>query len=286
MTILAFGRVTPLSRDIGWLPGASTMITQLSRQPPITNTATTTTTPTTTAPTTTFIFPLAQFTDAGRALLNFVQRHPTQFAICSLVIAAGLATIIVPHAIGFGAAGIIIGEMLPPCLTVRCVADMHAGTPAAAWQAAIGNVVAGSLLATLQAMTTSGVLMGVGGGLIAVGVVGLVERVDWARGVQWAKSVDWSKGAQWEGWAQAARLDGQVRQQWGGTVEWAKSEGWKSVASVGKEGLKRVEEGVRSVDWKGAVSAGQEGLKRVDGVAKRIDWQRAGKAVGRRVSKL
>lgn len=62
----------------------------------------------------TFIFALAQFTQAGKDLLLYAQRHPALFALCSLTIAAGIVTIIVPLAIGFSSAGPITGEFPQP----------------------------------------------------------------------------------------------------------------------------------------------------------------------------
>lgn len=59
----------------------------------------------------TFKFGLDQFTDAGKALLKYAEQHPTEFGICCLGIAAGLVTIIVPLAMGFSAAGPVIGEL-------------------------------------------------------------------------------------------------------------------------------------------------------------------------------
>lgn len=117
---------------------------------------------------------------------------------------------------------------------------------AAAWQASIGNVVAGSLFATLQSMTMTGTLAAVGGGLIAVGTVGLAGGAEWARGVDWAKSVDWTKGEDWEMWAHAAGLDGSFIEQWGSSVELAAKEGWSSVESAGRDGWNRIKDTFRS----------------------------------------
>lgn len=58
----------------------------------------------------TFTLPLDQFTEAGKALLTYAQHHPTEFAVCSLVITAGVVTIVVPLGMGFGATGPVGGE--------------------------------------------------------------------------------------------------------------------------------------------------------------------------------
>lgn len=67
--------------------------------------------------TNTFVFALDQFTEAGRALLLYAEQHPVQFALFSLMIVAGLVTIIVPLAMGFSAAGPVAGELLCPYCT-------------------------------------------------------------------------------------------------------------------------------------------------------------------------
>lgn len=117
---------------------------------------------------------------------------------------------------------------------------------AAAWQASIGNVVAGSLFATLQSMTMTGTLAAVGGGLIAIGAVGLAGGAEWARGVDWAKSVDWTKGEDWEMWAHAAGLDGSFMKQWESSVELAAKEGWASVESAARDGWNKIGNAFRS----------------------------------------
>lgn len=138
---------------------------------------------------------------------------------------------------------------------------------AAAWQAWIGNVVAGSLFATLQSMTMSGVLVAMGGGLVAGSVAGLVGAVEWGKGVDWARSVDWTKGADWAQWAQAAGFVGGMVGQWARCVdlaevvkgtEWAGREGWRGTEWAAKEGWKRTEEGVKNIDWEGTA----KGLQR------------------------
>lgn len=117
---------------------------------------------------------------------------------------------------------------------------------AVAWQASIGNVVAGSLFATLQSMTMTGTLVTVGGVLIVVGTAGLAGAVEWARGVSWAKSVDWTKGEDWVTWAHVADLDGSILDQWGSSVELAAKEGWSAVEGVGKDGWNRIQQGFTS----------------------------------------
>lgn len=65
----------------------------------------------------TFVFSLDQFTAAGKALLAYAERHPARFALSSVAIAAGLVTIIVPLALGFGGVGPVAGEFLYPYCT-------------------------------------------------------------------------------------------------------------------------------------------------------------------------
>lgn len=88
---------------------------------------------------------------------------------------------------------------------------------AAAWQAAIGNVVAGSFFAILQSMTMTGTLIKVGGGLIAVGVVGLAGGTEWARRIHLAKNVHWANRDRWVKLVQVAGL------RLGGVEQWAKA---------------------------------------------------------------
>lgn len=81
------------------------------------------------------------------------------------VVTCGIAIVSAPliiGAVGFGAGGVV------------------AGSVAAAWQATIGNVVAGSLFATLQSV---GVLGLSGGAVAAVGVGGGVVGAATATGV-------------------------------------------------------------------------------------------------------
>lgn len=58
----------------------------------------------------TFTLPLDQFTEASMALLTYAQLRPTEFAVCSIAITAGVVTIVVPLAIGFAATGPVGGE--------------------------------------------------------------------------------------------------------------------------------------------------------------------------------
>lgn len=163
-----------------------------------------------------------------------------------------------------------------PSSVVNCYANEWGtvGTVAAAWQASIGNVVAGSLFATLQSMTMTGTLVVVGGGLIAVGAAGLAGGVEWARGVDWAKGVDWTNGEHWAQWAEAAGLSGIVMEQWTRSMELVCREGWK-----------RTEEGVRSVDWEGVAKgvewAGQEARKRTEEGIRSVDWEGVGEGIKR-----
>lgn len=70
-----------------------------------------------TVKTNTFYFILAQFTKVGQALLMFAKLHPALFGLFLVMIAAGLATIVVPVAYGFGASGPVAGEFLCPVYT-------------------------------------------------------------------------------------------------------------------------------------------------------------------------
>lgn len=54
---------------------------------------------------------LNQFDESGKALLTYAQQHPTTFGLSCLAITAGVVTIIVPLAIGLGAAGTVAGEL-------------------------------------------------------------------------------------------------------------------------------------------------------------------------------
>lgn len=130
------------------------------------------------------------------------------------------------------------------------------GTVAAAWMASIGNVVAGSLFATLQSMTMSGTLMDIGGGLIAAGVAGLAEAAEWGKGVQWAMGVDWTNGEDWARWLKEAGLEESMARQWEQTTEGAQ---WamKETEEGFKEGWKKTEEGINSFNWNG-VGQGME----------------------------
>lgn len=74
------------------------------------------------AETRSYKFPLNQFTAAGKALIMYAEHHPAEFAILSLVIVAGVVIIVVPIAIGFGAAGPVAGQLLYTCF-IGCYAD-------------------------------------------------------------------------------------------------------------------------------------------------------------------
>lgn len=65
----------------------------------------------------TFGFALDEFTAAGKALLAYAERHPAHFALSSFAIVAGLVTIIVPLALGFGGVAPLAGEFLYPYCT-------------------------------------------------------------------------------------------------------------------------------------------------------------------------
>lgn len=65
-------------------------------------------------------------------------------------------------------------------MTAYSDADRRApGSLAAAWQASIGSVAAGSLFAVIQTVTMTGVMGAIGGGLIGAGIVWSVATCDW-----------------------------------------------------------------------------------------------------------
>lgn len=169
------------------------------------------------------------------------------------------------------------------------------GSVAAAWMASIGNVVAGSLFATLQSMTMTGTLMAIGGGLIAVGVAGLAGAAEWGKGVEWATSVDWTKGGNWAQWVKEAGLEENMARQWKQITDGAQSAMKETEVGI-KEGWKKTKEGVNSVDWDGIGKKTEEGLKEgwkntEEGVkegwqkteegVKSIDWDGMGKDMER-----
>ena len=57
----------------------------------------------------TFEFAIDQLEQAGRDLLEFAQKNPVVFSLSVITIAAGVATIVVPIAVGFGPLGPIAG---------------------------------------------------------------------------------------------------------------------------------------------------------------------------------
>lgn len=139
-------------------------------------------------------FALEQLTEKGRNLLDYAKNHPEVFVISGVAIAGGVAIITIPLALGFWPAGVV------------------AGTAAAAWQASLGSVAAGSLFAMLQSLTMSGTLLAVGGCAIFGGSLALIaesgvmnrltqmakdtdwndvsgDKIDWLRGNEWAEQV-------------------------------------------------------------------------------------------------
>lgn len=60
---------------------------------------------------------------------------------------------------------------------------MDIGSIAAGWQAGIGDVVAGSLFATLQSLTMTGVLTSIGGWTIGAGVLRFLASWDWGSAI-------------------------------------------------------------------------------------------------------
>ncbi|KAI5839106.1 hypothetical protein DFP73DRAFT_587771 [Morchella snyderi] len=89
--------------------------------------------------------------EAWEELINYAKENPWKFAFACAGIALGIATIVMPIAIGFGAAGPILGSI------------------AAGWQSSIGSVVAGSAFAVIQSMAMTGAFTAIGGALIGIG---------------------------------------------------------------------------------------------------------------------
>ncbi|KAH8145966.1 uncharacterized protein LAJ45_10108 [Morchella importuna] len=89
--------------------------------------------------------------EAWEELIAYARENPWKFSLCCLGIGLGIATIVVPLAIGFGPAGPILGSI------------------AAGWQSGIGSVVAGSAFAVIQSMAMTGVFTAIGGTLIGIG---------------------------------------------------------------------------------------------------------------------
>lgn len=58
----------------------------------------------------TFDFPVARFSEAGKALLTLAIQHPTWFAVYSMMISTGIILIVIPRAIGFCTTGSTKGE--------------------------------------------------------------------------------------------------------------------------------------------------------------------------------
>lgn len=56
-----------------------------------------------------FTFELHQLTQPGKDLLAFAQKHPVLFGLLSVVIVAGIVTIVVPLTVGFGGTGVLAG---------------------------------------------------------------------------------------------------------------------------------------------------------------------------------
>jgi hypothetical protein len=115
-----------------------------------------------------------QITHTTHLLEAWIKAHKRELIIVGAMTAAGAiaAPIFIPlilNAVGFSSGGVV------------------AGTLAASWQAAIGNVVAGSLFAMLQSMAATGAIslvgvlasagLGMAGGLVVVSVKKLGEGV-------------------------------------------------------------------------------------------------------------
>lgn len=104
---------------------------------------------------------------------------------CFLLV-SGALVIVVPVAIGFGPAGPIAGMLLLQAQKKKKKekknshdAKSEIGSIAAGWQAGIGNVVAGSVFATLQSLTMTGVLTSIGGWMIGAGVLSFFASLNW-----------------------------------------------------------------------------------------------------------
>lgn len=52
-----------------------------------------------------YTFSLNQLSQSGKDLIAYAQKDPASFGVCSILITAGLVTIIVPLAMGFTATG-------------------------------------------------------------------------------------------------------------------------------------------------------------------------------------
>lgn len=69
----------------------------------------------------------------------------------------------------------------PPEVVLFPHSSLLVGSAAAAWQASIGSVVAGSLFAVLQSLTMTGVLYWIGGVMIFVGLIIPVIAHYWSK---------------------------------------------------------------------------------------------------------
>lgn len=56
-------------------------------------------------------FSLNPFTEVSKALSSHAAQHPTKFFLCSAMVGAGFAIIVVPRALGFGKVGPRRGEL-------------------------------------------------------------------------------------------------------------------------------------------------------------------------------
>lgn len=57
----------------------------------------------------TFEFAIDQLTQAGNDLLQFAQENPVVLGLSTVTIAGGVATIVVPIAVGFAPVGLVAG---------------------------------------------------------------------------------------------------------------------------------------------------------------------------------
>lgn len=116
------------SRDQGWLPKITPLsaVVDINPSRPPSSRHPTSTINSTTTETMTSIFSLVKSTETSQALFTHPERfstkvvkalrslaeqHPTEFVVCSVMITAGFAIIIVPLALGFGEHGPTSGEL-------------------------------------------------------------------------------------------------------------------------------------------------------------------------------
>ncbi|KAI5792592.1 hypothetical protein DFH27DRAFT_193058 [Peziza echinospora] len=162
--------------------------------------------------------------NAGKRVLQWKKDNPKKFwtivALLALtVITGGIAGAVT--AAGFTSGGVL------------------AGSAAAAWQAAIGNVVAGSLFAFLQSVTATGVIMlpvaVCGGALVAfcLAIGALRMAIIKAKFAEWAAKIHAIKEKVGE-WARVtgAVVVATIRAKFTG---WMRTAGWIKVQDPDKD---------------------------------------------------